>query len=237
MSQGPTRTDAAPQAAPAKQAAERAEPPPEYRADPVLSLPALELAALLESPQATVFQKAKACQRLAAIGGKEAVPALAALLSDPQLSHYARFGLEPNPDPSAAEALRAALKKVKGVLLVGVINSIGARRDAEAVEALGRLLASADPEVAQAAAAALGRISGLHAARLLEEGLKRYRGATRAAVAAALLVCAEGLIERGERERGLALYRALMRPDIPKPVRLAAMHSAFAVETSPARPR
>ncbi len=238
MSQPDVKRETAPQAAAPKPATapRRPEPAPEYRADQILGLSASQLAALLESPQATVFQKAKACQRLAAIGGKAAVPALAGLLADPQLSHYARYGLEPNPDPAAGEALRAALKKVRGALLVGVINSIGARRDPDAVDPLVRLLASADPEVAQAAAAALGRISGLRAARALEEGLRRFRGPVRNAIAAALLVCAEGLIKQGERERGLALYRALISPDVPKAVRLAAMHSAFVVENSPARP-
>ena len=49
---------------------------------------------------AGLFDKAKACQRLAVIGGRDAVPALAAFLGDKELAHYARFGLEPNPDPA-----------------------------------------------------------------------------------------------------------------------------------------
>jgi len=105
-----------------------------------------------------VYAKAKACQQLAVVGDKSAVPALAALLADPQLSHYARFGLEPIPDSSVDEALRAALGKVKGKLLVGVINSIGHRRDAKALGALAKLLHDADSEVAKAADAALTRI-------------------------------------------------------------------------------
>jgi len=228
----------APRAAPAQKAAARPpEIPPEFKADAILSSDAPALIQLLKDPQASVFQKAKACQRLAVIGGKDAVPALAALLTDPQLAHYARFGLEPIPDPAADEALRDALKKVKGKLLVGVINSLGWRRDAKAVDALAKLLDSTDSEVAQAAAAALGRISGLRAAKLLEDGLKRTKGPVRSAVAAASLVCAEGLLAQGERERGLALYQTLMRPDVPKPVRLAAMHCTFAAETSLRRQR
>jgi len=41
---------------------------------------------------------------------------------------------------------------------VGVINSIGHRRDAKALDALAKLLHDADSEVAQAAAAALALI-------------------------------------------------------------------------------
>jgi len=105
-----------------------------------------------------VYAKAKACQKLAVVGDKSAVPALAALLTDPQLSHYARFGLEPVPDPSADDALRAALKKVKGKLLVGVINSIGVRRDRKAIADLEKLRHDSDTEVARAADAALARL-------------------------------------------------------------------------------
>jgi HEAT repeat protein len=239
MNQNPAQQPGAAQPAPAppKPRAPKPEIPPELRAEAIMNLPESGLVRILEDPQATVFQKAKACQRLAAIGSKAAVAPLAALLADPQLSHYARFGLEPNPDPAAGEALRTALKKVKGSLLVGVINSIGARRDAEAVDALARLLDSTDGEVARAAAAALGRVSGLRAARALEEALRRTKGAVRSAVAAGALVCAEGLLEQGERERAMALYQTLMRPDVPKPVRLAAMHSTFAAETSLRRAR
>jgi len=124
----------------------------------IMALPPAKLVAILKDPSASAYAKAKACQKLAVTGDKSAVPALAALLTDPQLSHYARFGLEPNPDPSADEALRAALSKVKGPLLVGVINSIGHRKDPKAFSALEKLLHDPDPNVSQAAAAALAQI-------------------------------------------------------------------------------
>jgi HEAT repeat protein len=120
---------------------------------------------------------------------------------------------------------------------VGVINSIGHRKDAKAVGALARLLHDTDAEVAQAAAAALGRISGAQAAKALEEGLGKTKGAVRTAVAGAGLVCAEGLLAQGERNQALALYNTLARADMPKPVRLAAMHGIIATEVSLDRPR
>src|SRR5262245_38694628 len=64
--------------------------------------------------EAPIFEKAKACQRLAVAGTKEAVPVLASLLGDEKLAHYARFGLEPIPDPSVDAALREAAGKLKG---------------------------------------------------------------------------------------------------------------------------
>ena len=60
-----------------------------------------ELINVLNS-DAELFEKAKACQDLAVVGTARAVPALAAQLENEKLAHYARFALEPIPDPSAS---------------------------------------------------------------------------------------------------------------------------------------
>jgi len=73
--------------------------------------------------------KADACRELARVGTRESVAPLAALLCNEELSHMARYGLEPIPDPAVDTELRDTLEKVKGRLLVGVIGSIGVRRD------------------------------------------------------------------------------------------------------------
>ena len=97
-----------------------------------------KLVAVLQS-NAPLFDKARACQQLGEFGGREAVPALAALLADEHLSAYARSGLEGIPDPSAAEALRSAAATLKGNRLAGVVNSLGVLRDAQAVGLLRKL--------------------------------------------------------------------------------------------------
>ena len=81
-----------------------------------------ELITLLKSdgPKA---DKALACKKLAIFGGKDAVPALAPLLTDPELTSWARIALESIPGSEADAALRNALDKVQGRVLVGVINS------------------------------------------------------------------------------------------------------------------
>jgi hypothetical protein len=50
-----------------------------------------------------------ACRHLATIGTAEAVPPLAGLLADENLSHMARYALERIPGPAADEHLRKAL--------------------------------------------------------------------------------------------------------------------------------
>lgn len=196
--------------------------PPQDDATGIISLDEAGLIEILKKPDSPVFAKAKACQRLATVGGKEAVPALAALLPDPQFSHYARIGLEANPDPAVDEAFRNALGKLNGLPLVGVVNSIGQRKDAKALNALVKLLDGKDADVAKAAAAALGRISGTQAAGALQKALRSPKTPVFPAAAGAALVCAEGLLAQGDHKQARALYSALNRPEVPKPVRIAA---------------
>jgi HEAT repeat protein len=127
-------------------------------ASEIMALGSKALVKVVKDPEASVFARAKACQRLAVVGKEPAIPALEMLLPQEELSHYARFALEAIPGRSVNEALRRALDKVEGELLIGVINSIGHRRDTEALPALSKLLHSSDNEVSEAAAAALSRI-------------------------------------------------------------------------------
>ena len=145
--------------------------------------------------------------------------------------------LERIADPTADAALRAGLSKLKGNLLIGVINSIGKRRDAEASPALAKMIYGADAYVARAAAAALGNIGGVSSMKDLQAALAKTEGMTRMAVADAGLVCAERLLAEGKRDQALALYASLSAADVPKPARLAAMSGIIREETSVSRPR
>lgn len=219
-------TQAQPQPAAPKPAPPKPKPlpkiPPELDALPIWKLDAPALVAMLKDPKSTLFQKAIACKKLSIVGGKEAIPPMAALLGDPQLSCYARFGMEPNPDPSVDDAFRAALPKLTGKLQIGVINSIGVRRDAKAVDALAKLIDHSDPEIAQSAAASLGMIGGRQASRVLQAALGRTQSPVFPVAARAMLLCAEDVIA-SDRAHGLQLYRELTAETMPKPVRLAAL--------------
>lgn len=161
-------------------------------------------------------EKALACKRLAVYGRAEAVPALAALLSDEKMASWARIALEAIPDRAADAALREALPKLNGKLLVGVINSIGVRRDTRAVGALTKKLNDADAPVAVAAAIALGRIGGDSAARALQKSLTSTAGATRSAVAQGCVLCAERYLAEKKTTKATKLYDAVRQADVPK---------------------
>lgn len=72
--------------------------------------------------------KARACQRLAAVGTADSVSALAKLLADDKLSDFDRYAHENMPSPMAGVALLEALPTLKGHLLAGVVNSLAVAR-------------------------------------------------------------------------------------------------------------
>jgi len=235
MPQAPVQTQQPPAAGAGRGAQRPALPqvPPEFDALPIWKMDQAKLIALVKDPKSTVFQKAIACKKLAFVGGKDAVAPMAALLDHPQLSCYARFGLEPNPDPSVDEALRTALPKLKGKLQIGVITTIGVRKDAKALDALIRLMDDPDPEVAGAASASLGMIGGLQASRALQAALARTQSPVFPVVARACLLCAESLMP-ANKTRAIEMYTQLSANEMPGPVRRASIRILNANAQAPA---
>lgn len=167
-----------------------------------------KLIAVLKS-DAPSGEKAIACKQLAIYGNKEAVPALAPLLENKDLISWARIALEAIPGPEADAALRDALPKLQGNLLIGAINSIGVRRDAKAVDALARKLGENDVQVVAAAAVALGKIGGTQAATVLGQTLANAREAILPSIAEGSILCAERYLADGKFAESAAFYDAV----------------------------
>lgn len=185
-----------------------------------------ELIAVLES-DAPLKEKMDACRELARTGTKNAVPVLAALLGDEKLAHMARYALEPMPEAAVDDALRNALGTLKGRPLVGVIGSLGVRRDARAVGPLAGLLKNRDAEVAAAAARTLGKIGTPEAAKILQQALTGAPAGLRPVVADACLGCAEAFLAQNKRAEAAAIYKQVGQADLPKHFRIAAAHGAL----------
>ena len=164
---------------------------------------------------APAADKAMACKRLAIFGSAEAAPELAKLLSNEQLSSWARIALENIPGAKVDESLRSASESLQGRLLVGTLNSIGVRRDAGAVEVLKARLQDKDAEVASAAAVALGRVGNAAAAESLRQSLVKSPEAVRSAVAEGLVLCAERFLAEGNATEAIAIYDEVRKADVP----------------------
>ena len=185
-----------------------------------------KLIAVLQSDAAPA-EKAMTCKKLAVYGSKEAVPALAPLLLDKDLTSWSRIALEAITDPAADAALRDALTKAQGRILVGIINSIGFRHDAKAVGPLTAKLADPDATVVAAAANALGKIGGDAAARALEPLLATAPAAARADVAEGCVLCAEHFLAQGNATAATRLYDLVRQANVPKQKKNEATRGAI----------
>jgi HEAT repeat protein len=185
-----------------------------------------ELIEVLRS-DASVYEKARACQQLGEFGSKAAVPALAALLGDERLSAYARSGLEGIPHPSAAAALRAALGTLKGNQLAGVINSLGMVCDSQSVMLLKPLATNLESGVAKEAVLALGGIGSDEVVPILREILAHGAESIRSEAASANLLAAERQLANGHAEIAREIYDAVRNAEVSPACLAAATRGAI----------
>jgi HEAT repeat protein len=190
------------------------------------------LIAVLQQTDASLHDKARACQQLGEIGTREAVSALAALLNDEALAAYARSGLEGIPDPEAAAVLRSALTTLTGNRLIGVVNSLGVIRDANAVRALSKLAGDPASGAAKEALLALGRISNSEAIRIVQLALSAGPEALRPDAAAACLIAAEFQLAGGNSRTAVTLYDNVRAANVPLSYRLGATRGAILARNS-----
>lgn len=180
-----------------------------------------KLVAILQAPGATRDGKEWACRQLRQVGSELSVSALAAFLTDNDVATAARMALQSIPGPKVNEALRGALGKVHGGLQAGVIQTLGARGDRQAVPLLAPLVSDSDPAVAEATLYALGHIGGADALRALQAGqvpesLKRDRWH-------AILLCAERLVAEGQATSAATVYQAVYQQAQDAVIKTAAL--------------
>jgi HEAT repeat protein len=197
------------------------------------SAPARELETRLCSVLASSAPRAAkdyVCRQLALVGTSNSVPALAALLPNPELTHMARFALERVPDPSANAALRQGLGQARGEILVGIINSLGALKDENSTGVLTGLLTSQDIATARAAATALGRIGTTDAAAILEDFYASAPVEIKSAAGNAWLAAAQNLARGGRMVEAARILRSLNSDETPVPLRLPAFQGLVSAE-------
>ncbi|GAG59805.1 unnamed protein product, partial [marine sediment metagenome] len=163
------------------------------------------------------------CRKLSIIGTEASVPTLAEMLTKKETSDMARFALERIPGEAVDEALRKALLETAGKMRVGIINSLGQRRDSKSVSALKSLIYDSDITTAVAAVSALGQIASTEAAQVLAGAKEKTTGKLHLLVLDAYIKCAEQLVARGECHQALGIYKQLYVSSEPAPIRFAAL--------------
>ena len=180
--------------------------------------------ALLEvlRSDASTGVKRGVCKSLSLIASEQSLQVLQTMLAGTRTCDMARYVLERMPSGGADAALRGALARTSGRARIGIIHSLGNRKDSEAVAALAKLLDDPDEPAAQAAACALGKIGGPGAIRVLARQRNSARARVRAEASDAYLVCAGRLAAAGKKGEAAAMYKELSAEGTPSPVRRAA---------------
>lgn len=187
---------------------------------------------ILQAANTTPDSRRFICRTLAVVGSERSVKPLAALLTDPDLAHPARIALEALPQEAAGRALTDALSRTSGNLRLGVIASLGARREAPAVPELTRLLKHEETAVVAATLAALGQIGTESAAKALTSA--RVSPGLERDLARAQVSAASRLAAAGKRSQAAAIFQELRRaPDAIPAIRAAAFQGLAA--TLPAK--
>lgn len=163
------------------------------------------LAKILDEPQVSYPAKVFVCQQLLAVGTEAQVPALAKLLDNEQTAELARFTLDAIPGPASLAAIRSAAERLKGPPLAGAVNSLGLRRDAQAVGLLTKLATGKEPQITACAVEALGKIATAEAAAALVQ--VQVPAASQAALLNAQLQCAERLAAAGDVRTAVSVYQ------------------------------
>jgi len=187
--------------------------------------------AILKS-DASRQEKMNACLALSIHGGKESIPMLAALLEDEELSHMARYALEPLPYSEASDALRNALGKTSDSLKIGIISSLAVRREPRAVPDLIVLLHDESEAIVYETARALGTIATPEAGKALQKALARtdISQAHCRGICDGLFRYAEALCEQGQGQLAAAVYDRLLEVATEEEqIRTAALRGAVLV--------
>jgi hypothetical protein len=195
---------------------------------------AAKLAAMLKS-KATTDCKKFVCEQLSLVGSAAQVPILAALLEDADLAIDARSALLRIPGAEALAAMRKILATGSPVVTVGLVATLGERRDTASIDAISKHLGPKGP-AAEAAVDALGNIGGAKALAMLIKADKKATPVLRLVLNDALLKCADALADAGKIDEAAEAYKILSGPDRPRHVRVAAFGGVIAAKKGKAAP-
>lgn len=174
--------------------------------------------------------------QLALIATDASIPVLLTLQGQAETAETARMILERIPGPAAGEALRKLLAKATGNTRIGIINSLGRRRDPASAPVLAALISPADKGVTEAVLAALAGIADPPSAKALAAARSTLRGVLREEASEAYAACADQLAKRGDRAGAVRMYREMLTPRESPVVRIRALSGLAELEGKNAIP-
>ncbi len=163
------------------------------------------------------------CRQLRTVGTARAVPQLELMLTNPAISHMARYALGRIDAPQAGRALHRALGKTSGQIKAGIINTLAKTDYCQAAPDIMKLVSSGDRDVAVAAIKATGSFGGREAVTVLQKARQSAAGDIRIEIDAALLCSAEMFLEQGKKKPATAIYETFYTGAYPEHLRTAGL--------------
>lgn len=157
------------------------------------------LASIAKDPDAMRFSRIWAMQQIGVHGSARDLAAIESLLHDELLYNEARYAFEQSTDSSADDMLLSALDTSEGDVRRGILRSLTARENTNAIDPAIEMLEEGDAKDRSAAAAALGFLGGKDARRALERAIKDAEESELFALEDALLTWAETASSRDAR--------------------------------------
>ena len=186
-------------------------------------LPEIEQAMLgLLKSDAPFAAKQFICKELSLIGTSASIKTLSGLLKEEKTADIALYALERIPGEEVNKALRKAAGKTKGRIKVGILNTLGQRRDEEALKLFKKSINDKNPMVAEAAIAASGKLASMQAADMLTKQLEMAEANQKIHILDALLNTADQL-RTDDTQLANSLYQGLYEDKQPITVRIAAL--------------
>ncbi len=172
------------------------------------------------------------CRQLVTIGSARCVPQLASMLTDAEMSHMARYALGRVEAPEAGEALHEALDNTTGKTKAGVINTLVQSDYTAAATDIVGLVNDPDDDVAIAAIRGAGRFGGKPAVTVLRGMRPSATEDIQVEIDSALLNCARGLIQDGDKAAAAEIYREYHTGEYPEHLRTAGLQGLVEVSGS-----
>lgn len=168
------------------------------------------------------------CRQLRTIGTEKAIPQLESMLTDPEISHMARYALGRIDAPEAGEALHRALKKTSGKIKAGIINTLVKANYGRALGDFMRLIGNSDKDVAIAAIRATGHFPCSSSVSALRRTRRSADKDIQVEIDAALLTSAEIFLANGDKKRSAAIYEDFYSGKYPGYLRVAGLRGLAA---------
>jgi HEAT repeat protein len=186
---------------------------------------------------ASLAAKEAAFRQLSLVGSNASLPVVAPLLTKVETAEMARYALAAIPGPEVDDALRQALSRAPSDRIkIGLMNSLGHRRDSKAVAGVSAQLSNANAEVSASAAAALASIADRAALNALATARKSGQPAARERMSEAYLVGADHLAGRNDKPGAIKIYQEMIAANEPQALRFRALKSFAAADPKAATP-